>query len=170
MFFLRKKLCFSVTVCVMTIVSSSAFGEKIPAKIIFNRDIRPILSDNCFACHGPDEKKREAELRFDTKEGAFAKLDDHFAIVAGDSKSSTLFQRIITHDADEKMPPAESRKKLTPHQIKLIELWIEQGAKWQDHWSFVNPIKPRLPVVKNKRWVKQPIDAFILNRLESEKL
>ncbi len=170
MFLLPEKLCFPITVCAIFIVSSSAFGEKVPAKIVFNRDIRPILSDNCFACHGPDEKKREADLRLDTKEGAFAKLDDHFTIMAGDSKSSTLFQRIITHDADEKMPPAESRKKLTAHQVKLIQLWIEQGAKWQDHWSFVNPTKPKLPVIKNKNWAKQPIDAFILNRLESEKL
>src|SRR6187399_29279 len=95
----------------------------------FNRQIRPILSDNCFFCHGPDEKHRQAALRLDQKEGAFAKRDSDAVIVPSNSAASALFKRITTEDADERMPPAESGKKLTAEQIALIKRWIDEGAK-----------------------------------------
>jgi mono/diheme cytochrome c family protein len=137
--------------------------------IDFNRDIRPILSDNCFACHGPDEKKRQANLRLDTKQGAFARLDSgQFAIVPGKPDESELIFRITATDAPAVlMPPPKSTKKLTPAQIDLITRWVAQGAPWEEHWAFVPPRKPALPKVKNPAWPKNPIDHFILARLEA---
>jgi hypothetical protein len=134
----------------------------------FHRDIRPILSETCFQCHGPDEKQRKAHLRLDTKEGAFAELDGHFAIVAGKPQESTLLQRITAKDPKERMPPPKTGKKLLPEQIDLVRRWIEQGAKWSAHWSFIPPVRPATPEVRNERWVRNPIDAFILARLERE--
>ncbi|QDT77910.1 Planctomycete cytochrome C [Gimesia maris] len=130
--------------------------------------IRSILSENCFQCHGPDVKKRAADLRFDTEEGAFADLGGHKAIVPGKVKESELITRITTADEDLKMPPAESGKKLTTEEVNLLTRWIEQGAEWQDHWSFVTPVKPAPPAVKQTDHVINPIDQFILARLEKE--
>ncbi|MFH1301899.1 MAG: c-type cytochrome domain-containing protein, partial [Planctomycetota bacterium] len=132
--------------------------------------IRSILSENCFQCHGPDAKKRAADLRFDTKEGAFADLDGHKAIVPGDVKQSELITRITSTDADLQMPPAESGKKLTPEEIALLNRWIQEGAVWQDHWSFVTPKKTAAPAVKQTTWARTPVDQFILSRLEKEGL
>lgn len=132
--------------------------------------IRSILSQNCFQCHGPDVKKRAADLRFDTKEGAFADLDGHKAIVPGDVKQSELITRITTTDADLKMPPEESGKKLTTEEIALLNRWIQEGAVWQDHWSFVTPKKIAAPVIKQTKAARNPIDQFILSRLEKEGL
>ncbi|QDT98897.1 DUF1553 domain-containing protein [Gimesia aquarii] len=128
--------------------------------------IRSILSENCFQCHGPDAKKRAADLRFDTKEGAFADLGGHKAIVPGNVKQSELITRVTTTDADLKMPPEESGKKLTKEEIALLTRWIQEGALWQDHWSYVTPKKPATPVVKQPAWVQTPIDQFILARIE----
>jgi mono/diheme cytochrome c family protein len=136
----------------------------------FHRDIRPILSETCFQCHGPDEKQRKAHLRLDTKDGAFAELDGHFAIVAGKPEESHLVQRITAKDPKERMPPPKTGKKLSPEQIELIRRWVEQGAKWSSHWSFIAPVGPATPDVRNPRWVRNPIDAFILARLERERL
>src|SRR5881396_4347736 len=108
----------------------------------FNRDIRPILSDTCFACHGPDEKQRMAKLRFDTKEGAFAKPD---VIVPGDSGKSRLVQRITAADESFRMPPPFSGRTLTDKQITLLRRWIDEGAKWETHWAYVPPRRPELP-------------------------
>jgi hypothetical protein len=139
--------------------------------IDFNRQIRPILSDNCFACHGPDEKTRKAKLRLDTKEGAFGKLrDDGVVIMPGKAAQSELIARITAHDVTELMPPPKSNKKLTKDQIELLRQWIDQGAAWSTHWAFVPPSKPALPGVKNSAWPKNPIDRFILARLEAERL
>ena len=143
----------------------------LPAKIDFNRDIRPILSDNCYACHGPDSAKRKAGLRFDLKDGALAKLkSDNFAIVPGQPGKSSLVARLTTKDEDERMPPAKTGKHLTEAQIDLLRRWIGEGAEWQAHWSLIKPEVPPLPVVKNKRALPNPIDQFILARLEKEKL
>ncbi|RPH47946.1 MAG: DUF1549 domain-containing protein, partial [Planctomycetota bacterium] len=134
----------------------------------FKRDIRPILSNTCFLCHGPDDKGRKGDLRLDTKEHAFKVVDGHAAFVPGKPEQSEAFKRMTTTDADDRMPPAKSGKKLTPKQIDLVRKWILQGAKWGDHWSFVAPERSALPPVKRKEWVKTPIDAFILARLERE--
>src|SRR5262245_14332802 len=137
----------------------------------FNRDIRPILSENCFQCHGPDKAKRKADLRFDTEEGAFAKLDDNRrALVPGKPNDSELLRRLVEKDERKRMPPAKSGRKLSDQQVELIRRWIEQGAKWQKHWAFITPTRPELPKVKNATWPRNPIDHFILERLEREGL
>jgi hypothetical protein len=150
--------------------ANSTVGEKV-LTIDFARQIRPILSENCFVCHGPDDGQRKAKLRLDTREGARTELrEGGFAIVPGDPKNSVLLKRILSHDPDERMPPPKTNKKLTPQQAELIKQWIEQGAPWSEHWAFVAPQRPPLPTVKNATWVRNPIDQFILARLEAEGL
>jgi hypothetical protein len=133
----------------------------------FNRDVRPILSDHCYACHGPDENKRKGGLRLDRQEDAFRELKSgQRALVAGDTNRSSLVARILTQDADELMPPPKHLKPLTPEQIGVLVRWVREGAKWQEHWSFVAPKRPELPPVKDRRWPKNELDHFILARLE----
>jgi hypothetical protein len=137
----------------------------------FDRDIRPILAENCFPCHGPDENKRKAKLRLDLQENAVRTLPNgEVPIVPGNLAQSKVFERISSKDADEVMPPSKTGKKLTDQQIASIGRWIREGATWQNHWSFVAPHRPALPEVKHKRWVRNPIDTFILGRLEQERL
>ena len=125
----------------------------------FGRDVRPILANNCFKCHGPDEKARKAKLRLDTKEGVDA-LD-----------AKELVARITPHDADKVMPPAKSGKTLTAEQIATLRSWIEQGAKWSGHWAFIPPVRPAVPEVRGQNSeVRNPIDNFVLARLEQEGL
>jgi len=140
------------------------------ASIEYDRDVRPIFSDNCYQCHGPDEKARKAKLRLDMKDSAF-RVEDGVAIIKpGKSAESELFRRITTQDLDDLMPPPKSNHKLTPRQIDLIKQWIDSGAKWSSHWAF-NPIQsPQLPVIRNKQWPANEIDRFILARLERENL
>jgi hypothetical protein len=143
----------------------------LPETIQFNRDVRPILSENCYKCHGPDPKVREAKLRFDTREGIFATLDEgHVAVAPGNLGKSQLWTRITSTDKDEKMPPAKSGKKLTPREVAILKKWVEQGAPWQGHWAFIPPLRVPAPEVKHPAWVRNPIDAFILDRLEKEGL
>lgn len=141
-------------------------------RVNFNREIRPILSENCFTCHGPDEKSRMAPLRLDTKAGAFSTstLNGRPIIVPGKAEESELYRRITSNDELERMPLAISNKKLTPEQIDLLKRWIQEGASWEEHWSFAPPTRPELPTVKNQKWVRNPIDYFILARLEAEGL
>jgi Protein of unknown function (DUF1553)/Protein of unknown function (DUF1549)/Planctomycete cytochrome C len=138
--------------------------------IDFNRDIRPILSDHCYACHGPDQKQRKAKLRLDTREGAFSRKDDKTIIVPGKREASELYRRITTSDADDHMPPAEANKPLNARQIGLLGRWIDEGAPWKGHWAFIKPERPPLPEVKKKDWPKNDLDYFILERLEQEGL
>jgi len=141
------------------------------ASVEFNRDIRPLLSDNCFQCHGPDKAQRKADLRLDTEAGSTADLGGgRRAVAAGDLEQSELYQRLIADDEHERMPPAKSGKKLTKAQIELFRQWIEQGAKWQKHWAFLPPVAAPLPKVVNQARVHNAIDAFILARLEREGL
>ncbi|MGE3408892.1 MAG: DUF1553 domain-containing protein [Pirellulales bacterium] len=139
----------------------------------FNRDIKPILSNNCFQCHGFDDAERKGGtdgLRLDTPEGAVADLGGHAAIVPGQPDQSEFVRRIVSTDAGEQMPPAGSGKRLTPAEIELLETWIKQGARYDSHWSYVKPVRPEPPTVKNSAWPKYPIDSFILARLEAEGL
>ena len=139
--------------------------------IDFNRQIQPILSENCFACHGPDAGQRKAKLRLDLKEGALEKRKDGAAaVVPGKSAESELFRRITAADTQEHMPPAKTGKKLSPAQVELLRQWIDQGAPWSAHWAYDKPLRPALPDVKHKEWVRNPIDYFILARLEREGL
>jgi hypothetical protein len=138
-------------------------------KVEFNRDIRPILSDNCFYCHGPDKNRRKSGLRLDVREEAIkaAKSGDT-AIVPGDPAKSQLLSRLASTDEEEVMPPPDTHKSVTPAQRELFRRWIEQGAEYQPHWAYITPRRPMVPAVKNASWVKNPIDAFILANLEAK--
>jgi Protein of unknown function (DUF1553)/Protein of unknown function (DUF1549)/Concanavalin A-like lectin/glucanases superfamily/Planctomycete cytochrome C len=136
----------------------------------FNREVRPILSDNCFKCHGPDEKMRMAKMRLDETEGLFVDRGGYKIIVPGNSAQSKLYQKISAKDAGFRMPPTYSGKTLTEKQVETIKQWIDQGAKWETQWSFVAPKRPAIPEVKDKEWVRNPIDSFVLARLETEGL
>lgn len=142
--------------------------EQKPAPVEFNRDIRPILSDKCFTCHGPDKNNRLTPLRFDTEEGAFIELrGGKRAIVGGDPAASEMYRRISSDNEAQRMPPAYAgRKKLTDGEIDVIRRWIEQGAPWQRHWSLIPPRRPEVPANRDSAWPRNPIDHFILERLE----
>ncbi|MEO7297542.1 MAG: DUF1549 domain-containing protein, partial [Verrucomicrobiota bacterium] len=137
----------------------------------FSTQIRPILSDNCFKCHGPDDAARKSNLRLDRGDTALqpAKSGKH-AIVPGKPNESELLARIMNKDPDEVMPPASTQKILTPEQKELLQKWIAGGAKYQEHWAFVPPSRPALPNVKHTDWPKNEIDTFVLARLEKEGL
>jgi hypothetical protein len=136
--------------------------------LTFNRDIRPILSENCFNCHGMDAKKRQADLRLDVWKSEGKTSGAEAVIDLQNPAESGFLQRLISTDPEERMPPAESGKSLTPVQIATLRKWIEQGAKYQGHWAFTAPQRPPVPEVKNKGWVRNPIDSFVLARLEAE--
>ena len=140
-------------------------------KVDFGRDILPILSDNCFHCHGPDADARKAKLRLDVEKDAFRTRGGITTIVAGDAAGSEVYRRLVSHDAGELMPPPDSNRKLTPPQIDLVKRWIDEGAKWGKHWSF-EPLPKTVPVpdVQNAAWPKNAIDSFIAARLEREKI
>ena len=137
-------------------------------EIDFNRDIRPILSDKCFACHGPDEEGRKADLRLDIE--SEAKSDDLMAIVAGSAEDSEMFYRIHSEDEDELMPPPEIGKPLTQKEKQILEQWIEEGAAWADHWAYVPPVAHPTPKIKNKNWPTHWIDQFALADIEKANL
>jgi len=166
------RLAFKMLVAIGLLASGSQLGAAESGKEIdFDREIRPIFSESCYPCHGPDEKKRKANLRFDRKEGAFRELKDgRFAIVPGNLAQSELVRRVTASDANDQMPPPTSGRKLSRPQIDLLQRWISVGAKWEPHWSFVAPNHPPLPAVKNKAWPSNALDIFILARLEREGL
>lgn len=134
----------------------------------FNRDVRPILSDTCFACHGPDGAARRADLRLDSKSAVFD--PERQIVVPGYPDKSYLYQRITATDADIHMPPASTNKTLSEEQIATIRKWIETGAQWSEHWAFQAPVRPEPPTVQDASRVRNPIDQFILNRLDAEGL
>lgn len=136
------------------------------AEISFNRDIRPILSEHCFACHGFDAKQRKADLRLDVAEGAYAERDGNTPLKPGKPLESQLWLRVISENPEEVMPPPSTKKKLTAEQKETLRQWIEQGARYQKHWAFEAPAKPAEPVVNNVTWARNPVDLFILQRLE----
>jgi mono/diheme cytochrome c family protein len=151
-------------------VFSAAFAAD---GVQFNRDIRPLLADNCFHCHGPDPGTRKAGLRLDTEAGFFAARQDKSGkeepptIIKGQPDQSPLYQRMLSKDEDEIMPPPETHKTLKPAQIALVRRWIEQGAPWQPHWSLVAPQKQALPKTSDDAWAKNPIDRFVRARLDA---
>jgi hypothetical protein len=162
-------------VLLLVLIAGPAWGDGSPSPspgaLEFNRDIRPILSDACFACHGPDPAERKAGLRLDTKEGLFEPTpSDSRAVVPGDLDDSELVARIISEDAAERMPPPKSGKSLKPEQIERLRRWVEQGAGYTSHWAFVPPRRPGLPAVRAESWCRNPIDRFVLARLEKEGL
>lgn len=157
-----------VTLALITLVSVTPSLAGPGAE--YNRDIRPILSENCFSCHGADSASRKAKLRLDRFEDATAKLETgETAFIPGKPKESEAIRRIF--DAgDDLMPPEKSHKVLTPAQKQLLKQWVAQGAKYQSHWANIAPKRPTLPKVKNPDWARNPVDQFILARLEQEKL
>ena len=131
--------------------------------VSFNRDIRPLLSDKCFQCHGPDEEQREADLRFDLKEHAFADLGGYQAIVPGDAEASEMIVRILESDPDMRMPPEESGKQFTLDEIKLLQRWVNEGATWSEFWAYVPPQKHPIPEVAglpaSANWIDKMVQA-----------
>ncbi|MEZ0265715.1 MAG: DUF1549 domain-containing protein, partial [Phycisphaerae bacterium] len=136
-------------------------------KVDFNREVRPILSDACFTCHGPDDKTRKGNVRLDLAESAFKIGDSGKApVVPGKPDASELIKRLTTADEDDRMPPASTHKVVKPEQVATLRKWIEQGAPYAGHWAFIPPVRPAVPGVKNAAWVRNPIDAFVLAKLE----
>jgi hypothetical protein len=140
-----------------------------PAAVDFNRDIRPILSDHCFACHGQDAARRKAHLRVDQKSNVFGTLDSGSrGIVPGHPEESEIYCRMTASERAGRMPPRSHAKPLSPEQIELVRRWIVQGADWKTHWAFEGPQRPPVPAVKNSSWPRNAIDAFVLARQERE--
>ena len=135
----------------------------------FDRDVRPILSNNCFHCHGPDEGQRQGELRLDIQQEVFAKREGGTAVVPGKLQASQLWLRIASQDPEVKMPPPDSPKSLTVKERDVIKRWIEQGARWSDHWAFVPPVRPALPAVAGE-WGNNEIDRFVRKRMNNKGL
>jgi hypothetical protein len=152
------------SVLIWLAIAMSGRAEDVPLN--FNRDVRPILSENCFYCHGQDANKRQADLRLDLRDAALKAG----AIVPKDVAKSSLVKRIHSDDPEQLMPPAKSNRRLTAEQKKLLERWISEGAEYQSHWAFVAPVRPAEPAVQKAEWVRNSIDRFVLAKLEEQKL
>lgn len=165
----RSRLFGFVVLLASLLEINIAAQQPVPTSpaVDFQRIVRPILSNNCFHCHGPDQATRMAELRLDTREGAFARRENGTPIVPGNSLASLVYQRISEENAARRMPPEFSHKKLTAEQKGILKQWIEQGAPWKEHWAFVAPTRSAIPAVRNTDWVRNPIDYFILSKLEA---
>ncbi|MCM4173423.1 DUF1553 domain-containing protein [Arenibacter sp. TNZ] len=153
--------------------SSNKFKGKVPDKIDFTFDVKPILSDRCFKCHGPDKNAIEGGLSLNTAEDAYTALGknkDHYAIVPGDVKKSELVNRIFTKDESLMMPPPESNLILSEYEKEILKKWIDQGAEFKTHWAFIAPVTPKLPKTNNTTWVQNEIDQFVLSKLEQNGL
>ncbi len=150
----------------------SVLGESAhAAPLQFNRDVRPILSDACFACHGPDEAKRKGGLRLDQREAALkGGKSEVAAIVPGKPEASEILNRVVSKDPDEVMPPPKDHKQLKPEQVALLKRWISEGAEYQGHWAFQKPVRPAVPAVAGLAAGSNPVDAFIRERLKTEGL
>lgn len=165
--FRRNSPYMLMLVFVARCVAAAGAEPPLPEAIEFNRDIRPILSENCYACHGPDSHKREAELRLDTEAGLFGAGAQRQPVVPGKTADSELIARITSTKSDHVMPPADSGKKLSARDIALLKKWVEQGAKWQGHWAFIAPVRPALPGTIEPGFTRNEIDQFILARLQA---
>jgi len=168
----RKLASHAALLFLLTALALRAAAAPSPKRVEFNRDIRPILSENCLYCHGQDPKNRKAGLRLDVREDALAPHDDGTAIVPGKPESSDLITRLASTDKDEVMPPPKSNRRVTPEQAALLRRWIAEGAEYQKHWAFIPPARPALPELsaENSARVRNPIDRFVLARLETEGL
>lgn len=150
--------------------AARAEDAPLPDVVDFNRDVRPVLSENCFKCHGFDPKTRKGDRRLDTREGAMAEKDGVRAIVEGKPEESDLSIRMHSTEKDEQMPPPKSGKQVTPRQIALLDKWIQQGAKYDLHWAFKKPVEAPLPDAAGDPWPRNAIDHFVLERLKKEGL
>ncbi len=163
-------LCVGVQAGEVSARRNSARPSASNGKLSYNRDIRPILSDNCFACHGPDKNTREAKLRLDVREEAIKKRRHGHAIVPNSSAKSLVAKLILTNDPEDIMPPEDSTKKLTAEQKALIKRWIDEGAEYDPHWAYIPPKRFSVPKVAEAAWAKNPIDGFVFQRLKALKL
>ncbi len=150
--------------------SALAIDPPSSGKIDYTRDIRPILSENCYHCHGPDEQARKAKLRLDTREGLFSEHKEIFPFKASSLDGSEAWERINSTDKDDQMPPPDSHRRLTEGQIAKLKLWIEQGAPFKEHWAFAAPKRPAMPHLENDWWPHAAIDSFVAANLEAHKL
>ena len=144
---------------------------QLPEKLDYNLHVKPILSDKCFFCHGPDKAKQEAGLELATAEGAYRALQDapdQHAIVPGKLGASQVYHRIIAEDPAMVMPPPESNVSLSAHEKAVLTRWIEEGAEYKPHWALIKPKKYPLPEVQQADWVNNPIDHFVLAKLEEK--
>ena len=148
---------------------AAAQGASAPA-IDFQRHVRPILADNCFQCHGPDESTRQVRLRLDTEEGAFAERPSGYPVVKGDAEASLIYRRITHANSRLRMPPADTNKTLSDEQVDILRRWIDEGASWDQHWAFKAIVRPEVPAVADAEWARNPLDHFVLSRLEAEGL
>jgi hypothetical protein len=161
---LRASLVLSSLCLCASVVPSSAQGAE--KKIGYNRDVRPILAENCFACHGADSAARKADLRLDRRDEAIKSE----AVVPGNVDKSSLVERILSDNKSHVMPPPKTKKKLTDAQKEILKRWIAEGAEYEPHWSFIAPKRPPLPPVRNTAWVRNPIDRFVLADLDKHAL
>jgi hypothetical protein len=159
------ELCSFVAALACLAGTSAATADAPAQPIRFSREVLPILAENCYTCHGPDSKARKADLRLDQKESALRKEDP--IIVPGSSMESELVRRITSQDADEVMPPPKTGRKLAPRQIEIVTRWIDQGAPWGKHWAFEPPERSSSPPVRAKNWPRNPVDRFVLAKLEA---
>lgn len=161
------RLSIPLVVLSLAILGYACLANAPVPNVVFGRDVRPILSEHCFKCHGPAAGKGAAGLRLDTFEGATAHLDDGVAIAPGDPASSLLLKRVSEADPAMRMPPPGAGvSPLTPDQIAILRAWIKSGARYEKHWAFVPPVMPRLPAVKDPKWGRNPIDRFVLAKLD----
>ena len=152
--------------CSITAPTSAAEHERVD----FSRQVLPLFADRCFACHGPDENTREADFRLDLRASVFDRDSESLLIVPGNSRKSPLFERISSHDPDRKMPPPSATRQLKRKEINLIRRWIDQGADWQEHWAFIQPVRPSIPQVLDVDYPRNCIDHFVLAKLDRESL
>jgi hypothetical protein len=165
---IKMRIAFRAFSLLMTVLALNG-ANAADNTLGYRRDVLPILSDRCFKCHGPDSASRQAGLRLDRSDTATAELDSGVkAIVPGDANKSALVERIMSEDADVMMPPPDSGKRLSAAEKKLLVRWIKEGAQYEPHWAFVAPVRPAVPQVKHATLVNNPIDAFVLSRLEHE--
>lgn len=157
-----------------TAVQAVTYGQGVvPDVVDYNFHVRPILSDRCYTCHGPDENARQGDFRLDTKEGAYAALGDakkRHAIIPNDIENSTLVHRIFSEDPEEIMPPPESNLILEDYEKEILKKWVDQGAQWKKHWSYIPPVQTKPPTVENTSWIKNDIDNYILAKIEANDL
>ena len=167
---LRRRRGLGLAFALLVALASSQ-AARAADRIDFNRDVRPILSNKCFLCHGPDQPKRKAGLRLDTPAGAFGKAESGArAIVPGNLEESALYARITSEDDLDRMPPPKGGKLLTPAEVATLTAWVEQGASYEPHWAFLPPSRPELPPVSDPSWCRNPVDHFVLSRLDQEGL
>jgi len=175
---LGRRFATTISACGILVAFASARAEA-AEKLQFNRDIRPILSDHCFRCHGFDKSARQADLRLDVAEGAFAEREGGIKpIVPCKPEESELLRRVTTDNSDERMPPPDAHQEMTPGAIEMVRRWIAEGAEYQPHWAFIKPVRPLLPLIRGQEsathpvgaLIRNPIDAFIVDRLRREHL